>query len=641
MRAGLKAHSTEHAQDRQPNPGERLQTSTCADQPPDPEGPAPRDAVQSAHGSHPATGPAVSVPSRPLRLLLAQLNFVVGDIAGNAARVLETLATARAGGADLVVFPELALTGYPPEDLLLRPAFVAAGMDALAGIAPHTHGLTAVVGFAERGEDLYNAAAVFHDGALADVYRKAYLPNYGVFDEARYFGEGRRYPVYAVAGTRIGVSICEDIWYAAGPPQIQALSGAEVLVNISASPYHAGKAQDRERMLATRATDTGAFVVFCNLVGGQDELVFDGNSLVLSPEGRALARGASLAEDLVWAEIQPGEAFRERLQDPRIRRARLLRRDPEQSPVVPLAAPASPPTLPRPPLPQRADPEPLAGPAEVYAALVLGTRDYTRKNGFETVVLGLSGGIDSALAAAVAVDALGPERVVGVAMPSRYSSPSSLADARDLADRLGIALRVIEIDALFQGYLDLLAPELGGRPPDVTEENLQPRIRGNLLMALSNKFGWMVLATGNKSEMSVGYATLYGDMVGGFAPLKDLPKLMVYVLAEWRNAQADGPRIPAHTLSRPPSAELRADQLDTDSLPPYAVLDPIVEAYVEDEMGVAEIVALGFEAETVARVARMIDRAEYKRRQSPPGIKITGRAFGRERRMPITKQRAP
>ncbi len=628
--------------------------------------------------------------SPPLRILVAQLNLVVGDIDGNSARIIDTLEVARSRRADWVVFPELAVPGYPPEDLLLRPSFVQANQAAIAAIAPYTRGLTAVVGFADRAEDLYNAAAILHDGALAAVYHKAYLPNYGVFDEARYFGEGRRYPVFRTpGGVRIGVSICEDIWYAAGPPQIQALAGAEVLVNISASPYHHGKADYRERMLATRAGDTGAFVVFCNLVGGQDELVFDGNSVVLDPDGRVLARGASLAEDLFCVDIHPAEVFRDRLLDPRIRKARLLRQDPALTPEFVLApiqgeASTDPVIAPTPTdtsvaeietsandrdlppldsvgplgpadelstappglsteigeLPTRTaqnSPQPLDGLAEVYAALVLGTRDYTRKNGFSGVVLGLSGGIDSALAAAIAVDALGAAQVVGVAMPARYSSASSVQDAADLAALLGIRLLTIPIDATFQSYLDLLAPCFAGRSADVTEENLQPRIRGNILMALSNKFGWMLLATGNKSEMSVGYATLYGDMAGGFAPLKDVPKTLVYALARWRNGQADGPRIPEHSLTRPPSAELRPDQLDQDSLPPYEVLDPIVEAYVEAEKSVPEIVALGFDPATVRRVARMIDRAEYKRRQSAPGIKITPRAFGRERRMPMTK----
>lgn len=575
-------------------------------------------------------------PPRTLRVLLAQLNPVVGDVDGNARRIVEVLGTARDQGVDVAVFPELALSGYPPEDLLVRPAFVAANQAAIAAIAAESRGLTALVGFPHRADDLYNAAAVLHDGVLVDVYHKAYLPNYGVFDEVRYFGEGRRFPVYDRGGVAIGVSICEDIWYAAGPPQIQALAGAEVLINLSASPYHAGKAADRARMLATRAGDTGAFVVYCNLVGGQDELLFDGNSLVLDPDGRVLARGASLAEDLVVVDLQPDAVFRERLLDPRIRKARLLRRDPARTPRIVLPAVERP--APPPPLPPAAPPAVLDGPAEVYAALVLGTRDYTRKNGFTGVVLGLSGGIDSALAAAVAVDALGPEHVVGVAMPTRYTSPASAADAADLAALLGIRCLTIPIDDVFQAYLDMLAPVFGDRPADVTEENIQPRVRGNILMALSNKLGWMVLTTGNKSELSVGYATLYGDMAGGFAPLKDVPKLLVYTLARWRNAEPDGPRIPEHSITRAPSAELRPGQLDSDSLPPYEVLDPIVEAYVEREQSVAEITALGFERALVERVARMIDTAEYKRRQAAPGIKITSRAFGRERRMPITKR---
>jgi NAD+ synthase (glutamine-hydrolysing) len=609
---------------------------------------------------------------RSLRISMAQLNLMVGDVAGNAARVREEMEAAREAGARLLVLPELTLSGYPPEDLLLRPAFLAACRAALDALVPQSRGLAALVGFPEhRGDDLYNSAALLYDGQLVDIYRKAYLPNYGVFDEARYFGQGARFPVYELDGIKLGASICEDIWYAAGPPQLQALAGAEILVNLSASPFHAGKAADRECMLATRAGDTGAFVVYCNLVGGQDELIFDGNSLVLDPDGRVVARGASMAEDRILVDLFPDEVLLDRLLDPRIRKARLVRHDPEATPLIVLPRPdpdrhrampaedrgsgrASEPATGRAststagnslnpssiqaPAGTASAVPPLDGLAEIWAALCLGTRDYVHKNGFSDVVLGLSGGIDSALTAAIAVDALGADRVHGLAMPARYSSPESLTDAEALAELAGIELLTFPIEPAFETYLAMLAPILEGRQADATEENLQSRIRGNLVMACSNKLGWMPLTTGNKSEMAVGYATLYGDMAGGFAPLKDVSKLRVYALARWRNAQPSGPIIPERSISRPPTAELRPDQLDSDSLPPYEVLDPILSAYVEREQSVDAIVALGFERATVERVATLVDRAEYKRRQSPPGIKITSRAFGRERRMPITKR---
>jgi NAD+ synthase (glutamine-hydrolysing) len=572
-----------------------------------------------------------------LRLMVAQINVTVGDVAGNAARIIECLGEARRQRVDLAVFPELAVCGYPPEDLLLRPSFLSASEAALAEIAEHTRGLTAVVGYAQRDGDLYNAAAVLHDGRLAGVHRKAFLPNYSVFDEERYFRRGIASPLFDSGELRFGVSICEDIWYPSGPYDLQARAGAELLVNLSASPYQRGKVHSRERMLATRADDAVSILVFCNLVGGQDELVFDGNSLVLAPDGTVLARGASFAEDVLVVDVDPESVFRGRLVDPRGRKDPLTPDELARVPVVQLSAIATVAT-PRPALPAPdAGSQPLSGPAEVYAALVLGTRDYIRKNGFETVVLGLSGGIDSALTGAIAVDAVGPEHVVGVAMPSPYSSPTSLQDAQALAANLGLRLLEIPIDAVLQSYLDTLTPLFEGRPADVTEENIQPRIRGNYLMALSNKFGWLVLTTGNKSEVSVGYSTLYGDTAGGFAPLKDVPKQMVYALARWRNEQAgERPWIPEHSITRVPSAELKPGQTDQDSLPPYDVLDPILEAYVEQEMSAGAIAALGFERATVDRVLRMVDRAEHKRRQSPPGVKISARAFGRDRRMPIT-----
>jgi NAD+ synthase (glutamine-hydrolysing) len=616
-----------------------------------------------------------------LRVAVAQLNVRVGDIAANTAAIVDGLAQARAAGADIAVFPELAVCGYPPEDLLLRPSFVAANEAAVAAIARHTAGLTAIVGFADRaGGDLFNAAAVLHDGRLVDVYHKAYLPNYGVFDEERYFKGGDRAPVYRRGDARFGVSICEDIWYPIGPPELQARSGAALLVNISASPFVQDKHRMRERMLRTRAADNTAFLVYCNLVGGQDELLFDGNSLVVGPTGDILARGASFAPDMFVVDLNLEEVFRERLLDPRNRKVRFgaLRgaggrgawrggggadvpaeivldevhkvqvdnaAERDATPPSPRlsSTPPTPSTPPPPSVPLRtpADPgpPPLVDLAEVWAALKLGTRDYVHKNGFQRVVLGLSGGIDSALVATLAADALGPAAVVCVGMPTRYSAPESLGDARDLCERQGIEFLTIGIDDAFQSYLDMLAPTFAGRAPDTTEENIQSRIRGNVLMALSNKFGWMVLATGNKSETSVGYSTLYGDTAGGFAPIKDVLKMLVYDLARWRNALGPAPVIPERSIQRPPTAELRANQTDQDTLPPYAVLDPILVAYVEDELSVDEIVALlGADRTVVDQIARWVDRAEYKRRQAPPGIKITARAFGRDRRMPITKR---
>ena len=582
-----------------------------------------------------------------LRIALAQINVTVGDLTGNAQKIIAHLERAREIGADLVVFPELAVTGYPPEDLLLKPSFIAANRAAVERIAAATRGLTAVVGFADVEGDVYNAAAVLHDGALSGVYRKHYLPTYGVFDEDRTFRAGKANPVFVLGDTVVGVSICEDIWYPDGPPRIQAAGGAHLLINISASPYHAGKGAARERMLATRAADNVAIVAFCNMVGGQDELVFDGGSVIFNEQGELVARAAQFEEGSVVADVDVGSVFRQRLHDPRRRK----------EPVANMTRVPLSPVERRVPRPDWRDShllQPLPHLEEVYRALTLGTRDYVRKNGFRQVVIGLSGGVDSSLVACIAADALGPENVTGVAMPSRYSAEISETDAARLAENLGIHFLVIPIERAFQAYLDTLAgpiavpvlsppPLLGvnsieGQEPDVTEENLQARVRGNLLMALSNKFGWLVLTTGNKSEMSVGYATLYGDMAGGFAVIKDVPKTLVYELARWRNVQEDGPVIPERVLTRPPSAELRPDQKDSDSLPPYEVLDSVLQAYVEEDRSLDEIVALGFDEPLVREVMRMVDRNEYKRRQAPPGVKITHRAFGKDRRLPITNK---
>jgi len=492
-----------------------------------------------------------------------------------------------------------------------------------------------VVGFVDSADDIYNAAAIIYDGALAGVYHKMYLPNYGVFDENRYFQAGTDYPVFALQGTTIGVNICEDIWYPAGPGEVQALAGgAEVIVTISASPYHAGKGQSRERMLATRAADNVAMVAFCNLVGGQDELVFDGNSVIFDERGELVVRGQQFEEDLVVADLDVGSVFRQRLHDPRRRKEKLAA---DVGKVSRIALPEVKSCGEKPPLPAKKM-ERLEPLAEIYQALVLGTRDYVRKNGFQKVVIGLSGGIDSSLTAAIAVDALGKENVVGVFMPSRYSSEESREDAGKLAENLGIRFLVIPIDATFQAYLDMLAEPFAGMEPDVTEENVQARIRGNILMALSNKFGWLVLTTGNKSEVSAGYCTLYGDMAGGFAVIKDVPKTLVYQLAGHKNGSAGREVIPRRVFEKAPTAELRPDQRDEDTLGPYATLDPILHAYVEEDRGLDEIVALGFDEATVRRIIGMVDRNEYKRRQAPPGVKITPRAFGKDRRLPITNQ---
>ncbi len=565
-----------------------------------------------------------------LRIALAQINTTVGDLDGNERKILDSVARARELGAGLVAFPELTIPGYPPEDLLLKPSFVAANRRVLARLAEKVRGITAIVGFVDRADDLYNAAAVLHEGQVAAVYHKSYLPNYAVFDEDRYFRAGECPLVVSLGEAMVGVNVCEDIWHPGGPAKAQALAGAQVVVTISASPYSVGKGPDRERMLATRAADNVSYVAFCNLVGGQDELVFDGGSLICDPGGQVVARARSFEEDLVVADLNLGDVFRQQLHDPRRRKERF--RQPQEAVArVTLAPPAAPrerPSLEE-QLPAYLDPAP-----GMYAALVLGTRDYAHKNGFQKAVIGLSGGIDSALTACLAAEALGPQNVTGVFMPSRYSSDASREDATELAENLGLDFLTIPIDDTFQAYLDMLAEPLAGTEPDVTEENIQARIRGNVLMALSNKFGWLVLTTGNKSEMSVGYATLYGDMAGGFAVIKDVPKTVVYELARLRNRREYV--IPERVLERAPSAELREDQTDQDALPPYEILDPILQAYVEEDRSFREIVAQGFDLDVVAEVINMVDRSEYKRRQAPPGVKITERAFGRDRRLPIT-----
>jgi NAD+ synthase (glutamine-hydrolysing) len=568
---------------------------------------------------------------RPLRLALHQFDARVGDLAGNAARLREGIAAARDAGAQLVLAPELAITGYPPEDLLLKEHFLRDARAALDEVAAEARGIVAVVGFPERGADVHNAAAVLADGAVQAIYRKVRLPNYGVFDEMRYFQAGDRGAVIEVDGVTVGLTVCEDIWVPGSPLHEEALAGADLVVNISASPYDRGKGGRREQMIVQRARDNQCAVAFCALVGGQDELVFDGRSCVVDHDGRIVARAAQFAEELLVATVDPGAAAAARLRDTRRRPATgeaALRvdhlgtfstgREGEATEVRGEVA------------------EPLDDDAEVYAALVLGTRDYVVKNGFEHVVLGLSGGIDSTLVLCVAVDALGADRVTAVTMPSRYSSEGTRGDAVTLARNLGVELLELAIEDPMRSYEQLLAEPFSGREPDITEENLQARIRGNLLMALSNKFGWLVLTTGNKSENSVGYSTLYGDSAGGFAVIKDVPKTLVYRLVDFRNGRDEAHPVPRSIIERPPSAELRPDQKDEDSLPDYDTLDAILEAYIEEDAGRDQLALAGLPDAAVERVFALVDRAEYKRRQAPPGIKITPRAFGRDRRMPIT-----
>jgi len=572
-----------------------------------------------------------------IRVALAQINPTVGDLDGNTDLVLAYIGRARRMGADLIAFPELALTGYPPEDLLLKSHFVRQNLKVLDRIVSATKDLIVIVGFVDTdGSDTYNAAGVIAGGKLVDKYHKNFLPNYGVFDEERYFQRGTRCPVFSLGEARIGLNICEDIWYPGGPTKIQALVGdAHLIINISSSPYHARKTLDRERMLCTRAEDNAVSLAYCNLVGGQDELVFDGNSLIINEDGRIIARGLAFKEDLIVADINIEHVFSERLHDPRRRREKLKASAYDSLYFIDMTNGSQP--REKPPLPAR-DNAQLAGTQEIYTALVTGTRDYVRKNGFDKVYLGLSGGIDSALTAVIASDAIGPDGVNGVYMPTHYSSSESGRDARQLAENLGIHFQVIGIEETFKQYLQMMAPPFNGLPEDITEENLQARIRGNILMALSNKFHGMVLSTGNKSELSVGYSTLYGDMCGGFMVLKDVPKTLVYELAQFVNARGDRPVIPEYVITRPPSAELRPNQTDQDTLPPYEVLDKILEACIEKDMSVEAIAEAGFPIDLVRWVVNRVDAAEYKRRQSAPGIKITPRAFGRDRRMPITNE---
>jgi len=568
-----------------------------------------------------------------VRLALAQIDSVVGDLEGNRERILTRLGQARAAGAQLVLFPELAVTGYPPEDLLLRPGFIQAAERTVQEIAAETEGLVALVGAPHFDGDLFNACAVCSNGEVKAIYHKRFLPNYGVFDEDRYFASGRELVLLRLGETLVGVTVCEDMWQPGPPATDLTLAGAQLLVNISASPFHVGKDREREEMFAGRARDNSAFVALVNMVGGQDELVFDGHSVVLDDEGEVVARAPGFEEALLVVDIDPTAAIGRRLSDARRRALAREREDVPAATVVPLdVSPARGLAAPGGIAPLVDDLE------QMRLALELGLRAYVDKNGFREVVVGLSGGIDSALTAALAAEALGPERVHCVSMPSQFSSGATRDDARRLAESLGVDFREIPIDTVVEQFEAALAPAFEGTERDLTEENVQARARGTLLMALSNKFGWLVLATGNKSELSVGYATLYGDMAGGFALLKDMYKTDVWRLSRRLNERAGRELIPESIIERAPTAELRHDQLDEDSLPAYAALDPVLEAYVEHDRSREELLADGFDRDAVERAIALIDRAEYKRRQAPPGVKLRPKAFGRDRRTPITNR---
>jgi NAD+ synthase (glutamine-hydrolysing) len=565
-----------------------------------------------------------------VRIALAQLNPTVGDLDGNVAKLVAAYDQALASGCDVIAFPELSITGYPPEDLVLKPRFVADNRAALDRFAAHTGDCAAVVGFVDSDRDIYNAAAVCANGRVLGTYRKRLLPNYAVFDEARTFtpgGDSDPLELFEIAGAKIGISICEDIWSPFGPLATQAAGGAEISININGSPYHWNKDAGRERMVATRAQDAHTAIVYVNQVGGQDELVFDGGSFVVDAEGRLLARAPQFVEALTIVDVPVPAVYRHRLLDPRGKRT-----DAE----LPIVAVSSASRRPAGSAATTSFVEPLGSDEELYRALVLGTRDYCSKNGFTDVVIGLSGGIDSTIVAVIAAEALGADHVHGVSMPSRYSSDGSKTDAQLLAENLGLDFRTISIEPSFQAYLDMLGPSFEGRTPGLTYENLQSRCRGQLLMALSNEFGWMVLTTGNKSEMAVGYFTIYGDSVGGYAVIKDVLKTRVYDVCRYVNRAAGRELIPEAVIDKPPSAELRPDQRDDQSLPPYEVLDPILELYVEQDWTASEIIEAGHDEAIVRRVTRLVDIAEYKRYQCPPGVKVSVKAFGRDRRLPIT-----
>jgi len=577
-----------------------------------------------------ASAPAI------LRVALAQINVTVGDLGGNTKKILTYLDNGREVGADIVVFPELTITGYPPEDLVFKPQFIDDNRRCLEEVIQATKDITAVVGFVDAQRDVHNAAAFISNGKLIGVYHKIFLPTYGVFDEDRYFQSGDVCPVYSLPGADVGVNICEDIWYAMGPTVVQADAGAHVIMNINGSPFEVGRADQRRSFVSTRAIDHGIYICYVNLVGGQDELVFDGGSMIINPKGEIVAQGKRFDEDLVVADLDIATVLRHRLKTPRQRKQSLVYMGQDiGSEVVTVADGRT--SLPKPPL-TLPEVERLSTAAEAYAALVMGTRDYVRKSGFQRVLIGLSGGIDSTLVAAIAADALGPESVVGVAMPSRYNPAESQDDAALLAKNFGFEFHAISIEPTFKVMLSTLTGLFEGTEPNVAEENIQARIRGNILMAISNKFGWLVLTTGNKSEMAMGYATLYGDMAGGFAVIKDVPKTLVYDLSTYRNSLQEADPIPVRVIEKAPSAELRPDQTDQDSLPPYPVLDGILQAYVEEDRSFQELLGLGYDEATIKQVMSGVDRNEYKRRQAPPGVKITPRAFGRDRRLPLVNK---
>ena len=584
--------------------------------------------------------------ARTFRLALAQINPTVGDIPGNTAKILDYLERAREAGADLVAFPELATTGYPPEDLLFKKSFLIDNVDAMAKVAAASRGIAVVLGYVnivslerpseEVGPQVTNAAALCYGGKLVDTYHKIFLPNYGVFDEQRYFQKGSECPVYRIGGVDVGVNICEDIWYPVGPTTVQCQAGAELVVNINASPFHAGKRAFRENMIAQRALENGLTIAYVNTVGGQDELVFDGSSIICNTAGGLVARGPAFKEWLLITDLEFPDAAAKPSRTTSSAEAAAV--GTAKNVTVSEVALNS-----RAPLAEQPMSDGIDGPEEVYRALVMGTGDYLRKSGFTKALIGLSGGIDSALTATVAVDALGKDNVVGITMPSRYSSEGSISDSKKLAENLGLDLWEVPIEPAHQAFTDMLAERFKGTEANVAEENVQARVRGNVLMTVSNKFGWIVLTTGNKSEMAMGYATLYGDMAGGFAVLKDVPKTTVYELCRWRNRQGRAfgtvdDVIPAAIIDKPPSAELRDDQLDADSLPAYEILDPVVEAYVEDDLSYQDMVGQGFDPQVVRQVIAAVDRNEYKRRQAPPGVKITHRAFGKDRRLPIVNR---
>lgn len=576
---------------------------------------------------------------KTLRVALAQINPTVGDLKGNVSKIIDYIKKSMKAGVQIVAFPELAITGYPPEDLLLKNKFIEDNLDALNRIRMNVGDITVIVGYVDKKDDMYNAAALLYNKQLIDTYHKIFLPNYGVFDEYRYFKPGTRFPVYRIGNTCIGVNICEDIWYPNGPTLYQTQGGAEVIVNINASPYSIGKNRLREKMLSARASGNAAIVAYLNTVGGQDELVFDGHSLIVNQNGMVIARGKQFEEDLLVVDLDLDGVTRKRLRSPHKKQGLIKHeKDLVEKISMPVKKTSRKGTARSRIRLSSQNTKCMESVQEIYMALVLGTSDYVRKNGFKGVVIGLSGGADSSLVASLAVDAFGKKNVVGLLMPSLYTSTESTEDVYGLAKSLGIKLIEVPINTVFQSYLDSFKTPFKGLPANVTEENLQARIRGNMLMAFSNKFGWLVLTTGNKSEMSVGYATLYGDMAGGFAVLKDVPKTMVYKLIKWKNKKKGRSVIPDRVIRKAPTAELRPGQKDTDTLPPYHVLDPILKAYIEEDKSFKEILSLGVDAECIRNVIMMVDRSEYKRRQAPPGVKITQRAFGRDRRFPITNR---